>query len=260
MEFSQSVLSVITSDTPSPIPPTLTWGEDDNKENDSNETRNETNDSDEGNDAIQDEINEQRELNNNEQHAEGQNEQLNLTLTSSQNSPTEAPMEPDREATWKEQSKNTDDEKENARFWKDLEAYEETSSDGKEEESDLSEENEEYKENPFYYPNQHQEQQRSSSHEPKFTSNEAKGDDAKESSSDPDPAIANKKETKRAMRYKIQNEALQRLFRPTPPKHATARDDREEQESSSTESSPPVVLMHEWRRARKKTLQEHNEE
>ncbi len=58
--------------------------------------------------------------------------------------------------------------------------------------------------------------------------------------------IDKRKESKRETRYKIQNEALQRLFRPTPPDHFTARDDREEQESSSTEPSPPVVLIHEW--------------
>jgi hypothetical protein len=166
MEFSQSVLSVITSDQPSPTPHTLTWGEDNNKEDDNTET----NDSDEGKNELQDQTIEQREPNINEQQDEDKNEKLNLELTTSQNSSTEETMELAHEATWKEQAKNTDNEKENARFWKDLDEYEETLSDGKEKESDLSE-------------------------EPKFTSTETKGDDDKESSSNPDSTIANKKET-----------------------------------------------------------------
>jgi hypothetical protein len=66
-----------------------------------------------------------------DQQDEDKNEKLNLELTTSQYSSTEETMEPAREATWKEQAKNTDDEKEDERFWKDLETYEETPSDGK---------------------------------------------------------------------------------------------------------------------------------
>ncbi len=117
MEFSQSVLSVITSDKPSsPTPHTLTWGEDHKNEDDN--TENETNDRDEGKDD--------------EQQDEDNNEQLHLELTTNHNSSTKKIMEPASETTWTEQDQNTDDEKDDERFWKDLEAYEDTSSDEKE--------------------------------------------------------------------------------------------------------------------------------
>jgi hypothetical protein len=127
------------------------------------------------------------------------------------------------------------------------------------EESDSGTEDKEYKEGPFYYdqtpdaktnqaqPKHDNERQESSSSDPNLTSEKAQYCDAT-----PSPTIKVGQKLKRGGRYATQNDALQRLFRPSKPTDSTAQDEREEQESSSIDS--------EWGRTRQKTLKEHEEE
>ena len=133
-------------------------------------------------------------------------------------------------ATWTEQDQNTDDEKDDERFWKDLEAYEDTSSDEREDESDLGGDDEQYKEDPFYHPEQEEKKrQQSSPNEPKFTSNEDNRGEEKESSSDPDPPIDKRKESKRETRYKYRmkhSKDSSDQHHPTTPLHETTEKNK----------------------------------
>ncbi len=121
----------------------------------------------------------------------------------------------------------------------------------KEEES--GEENEEYKEDPWYHPNT-----LSISTQLDKYSTPALTSDA-DANPDPERAIDNRKESKRELRYQIENKVLQRLFRPRPLANTTTQADKETQESSSVEQSSPTVNIHEWGQTRQKTLQKHNE-
>ena len=116
--------------------------------------------------------------------------------------------------------------------------------DNDEGDDESGEEREGYKEDPWYYQD-----------DTTLTLR-----DGNEADSKPEQAIAERKELNRELRYQIQNEALERLFRQRPGFNTFTKEDKEEQESSSVAQPPPMVTIPEWGQTRQKTLQEHNEE
>jgi hypothetical protein len=112
-------------------------------------------------------------------------------------------------------------------------------------------EDEEYKEDPWYHPKTLPiSTQRDI--DPTTTDTVLTTQDDEVANTASEQADDERKESKRELRYQIQNEALQRLFRPRPFDNTKTQKDREEQESSSVDQPPPVVKIHEWGQTRKK--------
>ena len=233
MEFSQSVLSIYSTE-----PHTVNWGENEPTEDNTEQTIDSDANSQDNDEQIQTEQGPTQDTQDNSiptyLQPNGESSLVGQSLPST-----------DQEI-WTENKHNAD---------KDL------NKNDKERETDSGED---YKEDPWYYTQESETNtdQAQPKTEDDLTLNRPPVDiglpSNEEEKACPRQGLTKKvgKELKQA--FKLQNDVLQKLFRPEPTVTPSSKDDREEQESSTAETILPTTS--EWGRTRQNTLQQHTED